>query len=63
VVKGKIIVIESPESQALAEKISFSAPSLNNGQKCRKLVFMRVPGICFIEWLWFGSICGNNNDN
>ena len=25
--------------------------SLNNGQKCRKPVFMRVSGICFIEWL------------
>ena len=35
--------------------------SLNNGQKCRKPVFMRVSGICFIEWLWFGSICGESN--
>ena len=34
--------------------------SWNNGQKCRKPVFIRVYGICFIEWLWFGSICGNN---
>ena len=25
--------------------------SLNNGQKCRKLVFIQVSGICFIEWL------------
>ena len=25
--------------------------SLNNGQKCRKLVFMRVSGICFLKWL------------
>ena len=32
--------------------------SLNNGQKCRKPVFMQVSGICFIEWLQFGSICG-----
>ena len=32
--------------------------SLNNGLKCRKPVFMRVSGICFIKWLWFGSICG-----
>lgn len=30
-------------------------------QKCRKPVFMRVSGICFIEWLWFGSICGESN--
>ena len=32
------------------------AGSLNNRQKCRKLVFMWVSGICFIEWLYFGSI-------
>ena len=32
--------------------------SLNNGQKCRKPVFMRVSGICFIKWLWFGSFVG-----
>ncbi len=25
--------------------------SLNNGLKCRKPVFMRVSGICFIKWL------------
>ena len=25
--------------------------SLNNGQKCRKPVFMRVSGIYFIKWL------------
>ena len=35
--------------------------SLNNGQKCRKPVFMRVSGICFIKWLWFGSICELSN--
>jgi hypothetical protein len=34
--------------------------SLNNGLKCRKPVFMRVSGICFIKWLWFGSICGRD---
>ena len=37
-------------------------PSLNNGQKCRKPVFMRVSGICFIKWLWFGSICVESNE-
>ena len=37
-------------------------PSLNNGLKCRKPVFMRVSGICFIKWLWFGSICGESNE-
>lgn len=30
--------------------------SLNNGLKCRKPVFMRVSGIYFIKWLYFGSI-------
>ena len=35
-------------------KITYIKPnfaSLNNGLKCRKPVFMRVSGICFIEWL------------
>ena len=41
-------------------KIKPDFASLNNGLECRKPVFMRVYGICFIEWLWFGSICGNN---
>jgi len=42
-------------------KITYIKPifaSLNNGLKCRKPVFMRVSGICFIKWLWFGFICG-----
>ena len=26
-------------------------PSLSNGLKCRKPVFMRIFGICFIKWL------------
>lgn len=42
-------------------KIKLDSASLNNGQKCRKPVFMRVSGICFIKWLWFGSICGESN--
>ena len=36
------------------QKIS-NLPSLNNGLKCRKPVFMRVSGICFIEWLIIGG--------
>ena len=35
-------------------KITWIKPdsaSLNNGLKCRKPVFMRVSGICFIKWL------------
>ena len=41
---------------------NFAKRSLNNGQKCRKPVFMRASGICFIKWLWFGSICGESNE-
>ena len=36
--------------------------SLNNGQKCRKPVFMQVSGICFTKWLYFCSICVQSND-
>ena len=32
-------------------KIKPNFASLNNGLKCRKPVFMRVSGICFIKWL------------
>ena len=45
-------------------KITYIKPnfaSLNNGLKCRKPVFMRASGICFIKWLWFGSICAESN--
>ena len=35
--------------------------SLSRKLKCRKTVFMRVSGICFIKWYWFGSICGESN--
>ena len=41
-------------------KIKPDFANLNNRLKCRKPVFMRVSGICFIKWLWFGSICGKN---
>ena len=41
-------------------KIKPDFANLNNRLKCRKPVFMRASGICFIKWLWFGSICGNN---
>lgn len=36
--------------------------SLNDRLKCRKPVFMRVSGICFTKWLYFGSICGVANN-
>ena len=32
-------------------KIKPDSASLNNGLKCRKPVFMRASGICFIKWL------------
>ena len=32
-------------------KIKPNSASSNNGLKCRKPVFMRVSGICFIKWL------------
>jgi len=60
VIKGGIIAIKSSRNQAFTGIISFSAGSLNNGQKCRKPVFMRASSICFIKWLWFGSICGRD---
>jgi len=43
-------------------KIKPNSASLNNGLKCRKPVFMRVSGICFTKWLYFGSICGVANN-
>lgn len=45
----------------LTRKIKPDAASLNNGQKCRNPVFMRVSGIGFIKWLYFGSICELSN--
>ena len=35
-------------------KIKPDFANLNNRLKCRKPVFMRASGICFIKWLWFG---------
>ena len=49
------------QNQRKVPQNNFEKRSLNNGQKCRKPVFMRVSGICFIKWLWFGSICGESN--
>ena len=33
-------------------KIKPDFANLNNRLKCRKPVFMRASGICFIKWLW-----------
>ena len=41
-------------------RTSLNLPNSNNGLKCRKPVFMRASGICFIKWLQFGSICGRD---
>ena len=49
---------KNTNTKKYSDKILFA--SLSNGLKCRKPVFMRASGICFIKWLWFGSICGNN---
>lgn len=39
-------------------QLNFHETSLNNGLKCRKPVFIQVSGVCFLEWLYFGSIWG-----
>ena len=59
--KRHILSIQnSIDNHIKTTRIKPNFASLNNGLKCRKPVFMRVSGIYFIEWLWFGSICGNN---
>ena len=50
------------EKHMVTKSVKQNFASLNNGQKCRKPVFMRVSGICFTKWLYFGSICGRSND-
>ena len=50
------------ETKQIHLVISSDLPSLNNGLKCRKPVFMRVFGICFTKWRYFGSICGVANN-
>jgi hypothetical protein len=45
VIKGGIIAIKSSRNQALAEIISFSAGSLNNGFCLTKPVFMGFVGL------------------
>ena len=56
----KISIQNSIDNRIEITKIKLDSASLNNGQKCRKPVFMRTSGICFIKWLWFGSICGRD---
>ena len=57
----EISIQNSIDNRIKITKIKPDSASLNNGLKCRKPVFMRASGICFIEWLYFGSICGWSN--
>ena len=47
----KISIQNSIDNRIEITKIKLDSASLNNGQKCRKPVFMRASGICFIKWL------------
>ena len=60
--KRHILSIQnSIDNHIKTTRIKPNFASLNNGLKCRKPVFMRVSGICFIKWLQFGSIYGESN--
>ena len=60
--KRHILSIQnSIDNHIKTTRIKPNFASLSNGLKCRKPVFMRASGICFIKWLWFGSICGESN--
>ena len=52
---------DSIDNYIKTTRIKPNFASLNNGLECRKPVFMRVSGVCFIKWLQFGSICGRSN--
>ena len=47
----EISIQDSIDNYIETTKIKLDSASLNNGLKCRKPVFMRVSGICFIKWL------------
>ena len=50
--KRHILSIQnSIDNHIKTTRIKPNFASLNNGFKCRKPVFVRVSGICFIEWL------------
>ena len=55
--RHELSIQDGIDSNVGIPKIKPNSASLNKGWKCRKPVFMRVSGICFIKWLWFGSIC------
>ena len=58
--KYRLSIQNSIDNHIKITSIKPDSASLNNGLKCRKLVFMRAFGICFIKWLQFGSICGRD---
>ena len=47
----EISIQDSIDNYIETTKIKQNFASLNKGLKCRKPVFMRVSGICFIKWL------------
>ena len=47
----EISIQDSIDNRIKTTKIKPNFASLNNGLKCRKPVFMRASGICFIKWL------------
>ena len=57
----EISIQDSIDNHIETTKIKPNSASLNNGLKCRKPVFIRGSGICFIAWLYFDSICGRSN--
>ena len=58
--KYRLSIQNSIDNHIKITSIKPDSASLNNGLECRKPVFMRVSGICFIKWLQFGSICGRD---
>ena len=49
--KRKLSIQNSIDNRIEITKIKQNSASLNNGLKCRKPIFMRASGICFIKWL------------
>ena len=49
--KHELSILNGIDNYIKIIKIKLDSASLNNGLKCRKPVFMRVSGICFIKGL------------
>lgn len=54
-------VSEIANYRHLLMRDNMNGKSSNNGQKCRKPVFMGVSGNCFIKWFYFDAICEWSN--